>query len=230
VIQRDDDAKTILTKAVAAHGGADKLSRWSKGYVKYKAAVGFAPAELGEPVLEDTFDLPGHFKRVIHVKKGTEEVTITYVHNNGKGWIKRGNAEAEPDENRVTERAEHIFAGLCDLSKLCGKDTKLTRLPDAKVGDRDAAVINAKTPEGIDTDFFVDKQSALVIRTRKQQAVPGSQVPVTMVVVLDGHKTFQNGVYPTKIKGLGNDKPLVEATILELKFLDKVDEAEFKKP
>jgi hypothetical protein len=33
-----------------------------------------------------------------------------------------------------------------------------------------------------------------------------------------------------KVRGLRDDKPVVEITILELKFLDKVDEAEFRKP
>jgi hypothetical protein len=229
-VQSEDDGKTILTKAIHAHGEVDKLARWSKGYVRYKASVGFLPPGFVDAVLEDTFDLPGHFKRVIRGKIATEEVTIVTVHNDGKGWVKKGDAEAQPNENRFTERSAHPFADLCDFSKACGADAKLTRLPDEKLGDHDAAVVNAKTPAGIDVDLFIDKQSALVIGTRKRQAVAGSEVPVTMIVVLEGQKTFQGGVYPTTIRGSQGEKLLVEATIIDLKFLNKVEATEFKKP
>jgi hypothetical protein len=128
-ITSDDDAKTIVTKAIHAHGGADKLSRWSKGYVKYQASGGFAPPGFGEAVLEDTFDLPGHFKRVIRAKMGMEEITIITVHNDGKGWVIREGKcavivlqplrlsdSAEPVES--LQRTETAIPVLCDMKVL----------------------------------------------------------------------------------------------------------------
>src|SRR5436309_1334727 len=62
VLREDDDAKTILDKALKAHGGENAFSRWSCGTVKYKTKGSIVPDQLGEVVVEDTFQLPGHFK------------------------------------------------------------------------------------------------------------------------------------------------------------------------
>src|ERR1700730_13028973 len=60
-----DDAKTVIDKAVKAHGGENSFSCWRCGYVKYKALGGVVPAEVGDVTVEDTFQLPGNFKREI---------------------------------------------------------------------------------------------------------------------------------------------------------------------
>src|SRR5215471_12409499 len=64
VLTADDDAKAVIGKAVKAHGGEKTFSRWNCGYLKYTTKGGILPTQLGEVTMEDTFQLPGHFKRV----------------------------------------------------------------------------------------------------------------------------------------------------------------------
>src|SRR5262245_23632070 len=110
VLKVDDDAKTIIDKVVKANGGKEKFSRWNCGYLKYKTKGGVVPAQFGEVTIEDTFQLPGHFKRVTRMETNGKELLMVFVINNGKGWTKKGDAPAEPVENNFTERAEHPFA------------------------------------------------------------------------------------------------------------------------
>src|SRR5439155_21287675 len=118
VLKTEDDAKTIISKAARAHGGEKAFSRWSCGSLKYKTKGGVVPAQLGEVTVEDTFQLPGHFKRVTRMNAGGKEMLLVFVINHGKGWIKRGDAPAEPINNNFTDKAEHPFAGFCNLAPL----------------------------------------------------------------------------------------------------------------
>src|SRR5262245_60481107 len=98
VLRNDDDAKAIISKAVKAHGGDRASSRWKCGYLKYKTKGGVVPAQLGEVIVEDTFQFPGHFKRVTHIDARGRELLIIYVINHGKGWTKKGVGPSEPME------------------------------------------------------------------------------------------------------------------------------------
>ena len=149
------------------------------------------------PIIEDTFDLPGHFKRVIHGKRGAETMLIVNVFNSGVGWVKYGTDEATPSKSPCTDRAEHIFAALCNFTTASSVENELKRMPDEMFDDRDAAVIKGKTPEGYDTNMYFDKQTGLSIGTREQEPVPGMATPVIKTVFLRNHKTIQGGVYPT---------------------------------
>src|SRR5262245_35455487 len=63
VLHDDDEARTVIDKALHAHGGEKSFARWKCGYVKYRTKGGIVPSQFGEVTLEDTFQLPGHFKR-----------------------------------------------------------------------------------------------------------------------------------------------------------------------
>src|SRR5262245_34496931 len=86
------DAKDILNKAVAAHGGERAASCWKCGYLKYKAKAGLVPGQMHEATLEDTFQLPGHFKRITRTREGERESVMVFVANDGKLWTKIGDA------------------------------------------------------------------------------------------------------------------------------------------
>src|SRR5262249_39105412 len=61
-VRADDDAKTILEKAIKAHGGVDKLTKFKAGRMKAKGKV-FSPAEI-EFTQESWFLLPDKVKEV----------------------------------------------------------------------------------------------------------------------------------------------------------------------
>src|SRR5262249_38020984 len=128
VLLTDDDAKTIIGKAVKAHGGEKAFSCWKCGYVKYKTTGGVIPAQIGEATVEDTFQLPGHFKRVVRSDMDGGEAALIFVVNHGKGWKKIGDRPVEPIDNDFTNQAEHTFAGFSNLKPLTEADVRLTKL------------------------------------------------------------------------------------------------------
>jgi hypothetical protein len=73
VLKSTDDAKTIFDKAFKAHGGRPASARWRCGRIKYETAGGIVPTEWGTVTVEDTFQLPGHFKRIAWKQGGAHQ-------------------------------------------------------------------------------------------------------------------------------------------------------------
>src|SRR5260370_41841870 len=86
LIEPGDDGKTIVARAIKAFGGVEMFKRWHTGSVKYLARGQFISAQVGETTAEDTFQLPGHFKRDSYPSATVPALAVTLVINDSKGW------------------------------------------------------------------------------------------------------------------------------------------------
>jgi hypothetical protein len=230
VLKTEDDAKTIVSKAVKAHGGEKAFSRWSCGYLKYKTKGGVVPAQLREVTLEDTFQLPGHFKRVTRADVSGNELRMIFVINKGKGWTKKGDAPAEPIDNKFTERTEHPFGDFCNLARLTEPGVRLTKLSPEKVNGNDVLGIHAQSNWLGEVDFYFASQTGLLLKSRKWLPGADQHKPNLMESFLDDYKDVQGIQVPMRIKGSQDGKTILEVTLFEARFADKFEEATFAKP
>jgi hypothetical protein len=230
VFKTDDDAKTIINTALKSHGGEQVFTRWNCGYLKYKTAGGVVPAQLGEVTVEDTFQLPGHFKRVTRMDGTGKELLTVFVVNHGKGWTKIGDTSAEPSDNNFTEKAEHPFAGFCNLTPLTDPKIRLTKLGMEKVNGTDAMGIRVQSEIIGDVEFYFGAQTGLLLKSRKTLPGGNPAMPNVFDSYLDDYKDVQGAKVPMRIKGVQNGKTVLDVTIIEARFADKFDEGTFAKP
>jgi hypothetical protein len=230
VLKADDNAKTVIGKAVKAHGGKKAFSRWNCGYLKYKTKGGFVPAQFGEVTLEDTFQLPGHFKRITRMDAGGKELVMFFVINQGKGWTKQGDGPAKPIDNDFTKKAEHPFAGFCNLAPLTEADVRLTKLGEVKIGDRPAIGVRVQSDKLGEVDFYFSSQTGLLLKSRKSLPGADADKPAIMESFLDDYKDVQGGKVPMRIKGARDGKAILDMTLIEVKFADKFEDSTFAKP
>jgi hypothetical protein len=230
VLKADDNARTIVNKAVQAHGGEKSFTRWSCGYLKYKTKGGVVPTQLGEVTVEDTFQLPGHFKRVTRMDAGGKELLMVFVVNHGKGWTKRGDAPAEPIDNNFTEKTEHPFAGFCNLSLLTDAGIRLTKLGVEKINGMEAMGIRAQSEKLGEVDFYFGSQSGLLLRSKKMLPGADPAKPSVMEASLDDYKDVQGTKVPMRIKGAQDGKAILDVTLIDARFADKFEESTFAKP
>lgn len=230
VLKADDDARTIVIKAVKAHGGEKSFTRWSCGYLKYKTKGGVVPAQFGEVTVEDTFQLPGHFKRVTRMDDSGKELLMVFVVNHGKGWTKKGDAPVEQSENNFTEKTEHPFAGFCSMAPLADAEVRLTLLGTEKVNGKNAIGIRAQSEKLDEVDFYFGSQSGLLLRSRKLLQGDEAAKPSVMEVSLDDYMDVQGTMVPMRIKGSREGKSILDVTLIDARFADKFDESSFTKP
>jgi hypothetical protein len=229
-LKAGDDARTILAKAVKAHGGEKALSCWNCGYLKYTTRGGVVPAPLGEVTVEDTFQLPGHFKRVTRMDAGGTRRRTVYVINHGKGWIKKDNAPVQPIGNNITERTEHEFAGFCNPAPLMEAGVRLTRLGAEKVSGKEAVGIRARSDRLGEVDFYFGAQTGLLVKSRKELPAAGTDRPSVMEAFLDDYQSVQGIQVPMRITGTQDGRTNLDVTLIEARFADRFDESTFARP
>jgi hypothetical protein len=229
-INASDDPHVIVSKALDAVGGVAKLNRWNVGKVTYKLSMPNSPIEGAETTNEDTFQLPGHFKRVTHGEKNGEKGAYIWVLNNGSGWEKRDSSAPTEIVNPATERTRHLFAENISFAALVDSRVKLTVLGDAKVGDRAVVVVKAEPEGAAPVDCYFEKTTAFVLKFVKVGPDPRTKKDATLTTYLDDYKMIQGGMVPMRIRGFAGDQPLTDVLITDLQFYDKLDASEFAKP
>jgi hypothetical protein len=230
VLQKDDDAKTIIAKVVKAYGGKKAFSRWNCGYLKYKIKMANAPAQLNEAVQEDTFQLPGHFKRISRVTAQGKELIMVFVINNGKGWKKTGDEPAEAIDNDFTKRTEHPFAGFCNLAPLTEAEVRLTKLSNTKIDGREVAGVRAESEKLGKVDFYFSLETGLLLKSSKSLPNTGPDKLTVMESYLDSYKAVQGGKVPMRIKGMQDGRDFLDVSLIDVKFADKFEDRFFAKP
>jgi hypothetical protein len=225
ILKIEDDAGTVVNMAIKAHGGEKAFSRWSCGYLKYKTKGGVVPAQAGEVILEDTFQLPGYFKRVTHTNTGGKESLMVFVVDHGKGWSKRDDAPAEPIDNDFTERTEHPFANFYNLVRLTDAGIRLTKL-----GAEEAIGIHVQSDKLGEVDFYFDSQTALLLKTKKTLPNPDGERPSIMEVYPDHFKDIQGMQVPMQINGSQNGTAVLDIALIEARFADKFEASTFARP
>lgn len=230
LLKTEDSAGTIVKKAVSAHGGEKAFSQWSCGYLKYRTRGGAFPAQAGEVTLEDTFQLPGHFKRVMRMDAGGEEVVTVFVINHGNGWTKQGDRPAEPKENNFTEQTQHPFAGYSNLSPCLDEDVRLTKVGGEKVNGRETITIRTESEKLGTVDFNFDSATGLLRKLRKTVRQERSDELSVIESFFDQHKEVNGTQIPMRIKTERDGKTILDVTVVEAKFTDRFEESAFAKP
>jgi len=229
-LRLDGDAKSTVIKAIAAHGGVKAFSRWNCGFLKYKPKATIIPGALGDVTLEDTFQLPGHFKRLTRMISGEQELVQVFVINHGKGWAKRGNAEAQPlDNNASTEAPAHLFLNFFNLPPLLEEQVSLTKLGAELLNGRDVLIVRAQSASLPELDCYFDQQSGLLVKTKKLLKAANLEPPTFAEALLEDYRIIQGGMVPFRIKG-NDGRANLDVGLIEARFAESFDEKTFAKP
>ena len=109
------------------------------------------------------------------------------------------------------------------------KSYVLQPLGEVKVEDQPALGVKATVKGHRDVRLFFSKANGLLIKT---EHVTGDDAGKTVVQeeFYSDFKDDQGYQRPMKITAYRNGKKVMEADVLDVKYLDKVDKAEFTKP
>jgi hypothetical protein len=230
VIQLSDDARTIITKAIKAHGGDKAISRWRCGEVRYRAGGAAIPLEGVETTMEETFQFPGHFKRVVRMSAGGQTTVQIFVNSDGKVWIKKGDGATEVRDNDFANRTEHLFANFVSFIRINESEAQFVKLDEAAIHNHVAVGVRAKFEQTPPIDLFFDKQTGLLVHSKQIAPKSGRDEPVQLEAYLDDYREVQGGMVPMRMWNLQDGKKLTDVTIIELKFRDQFEESTFAKP
>jgi hypothetical protein len=229
-LQATDAPRDIVERAVQALGGADKLARWSTGRVYYRPGLEQVAAQGADVVFDDLFQLPGHFKRIMRVRKGGMDSITVWVINNGKGWQRRGDAEATDFSSDLSNTAQHQIADLFNVAPLLEEGVKLSVVGDEKLDGQPAIVVRAESENLGQVEYAFDAESALPVRCCKRARHPATEQEADMVTYLKDYRNVDGGKVPFRLVGQADGKPMMDMQILEVRFARQYPPGEFSKP
>jgi len=231
-LKAEDSATEILRKVIDAYGGREKLKQWRCGHLHYRTKIIVDPTHDADAEMDEYFEYPGRFKRVARMTKNGETSEMTFVINKEIAWmhdVQRGVRPLPSSSLPAVDRKEHQFAVFDNFSYLEEKGITLENLGKKMVGDRPTVALRAKGEGRPETEMYFDLTTGLLLKTRVNDPVPTVFKGLVETTHSD-FKRFQGVVFPTKLQSVSNGKTVMEIDLLELTFLDKLEDSLFTPP
>jgi hypothetical protein len=227
----EDDAKSVVDKAIKAIGGEEKLAA-AKGMTwKTKGTLRFGDNESnytaqatvsGLDRVHDEFE--GDF--------GGNQFKAVLVIDGDKGWRKFGDMSMELSDDDLANEKRRFYLQLIStgtLSPLKTESFKVESAGEEKVGDAEADVVKVTAPDGKDFKLSFDKTSHLPVKmVATVRGFMGEEF--TQETLYSEFKDFDGIKKATKHVVLRDGTTFIEAQITEFKLLDKVEAETFAEP
>jgi hypothetical protein len=227
----EKEARALVDRAIAAHGGAEKLARYKAATMKIRgrlfntegATCDFTGLTAGGPHrlrVEVFIPGPGRGLRTVQVLNG------------GRGWVARNDAVRPLTKEELEEEREHLHAGVVShLVALRDKRFRVTPLGEVDVNGRDALGVRVRSEGHRDVNLYFNKMTALLLRSEclvKDLESGGRELMVE--TFYDDYRPV-DGVQVAHHFTIRRDGRLyVQSEALEVKVAEKLDDRFFARP
>ena len=224
-----DDCDAIIAKAVKAYGGVANLTKHAASKSKNKGTL-YIGVDL--PFTQDiSIQHPNKFREEMELEANGQKVAVITAFDGEKGWLSVNGKVQELNDKILAElkEAAHLLR-LGRLVFLKDKSCTLTPLGEAKVNDKPAVGIRVSTKGYRDVSLYFDKETGLFAKMERRVVDPMSGQELTEERVILEHKTNDGIPTPKRVAVFRDGKKFMDAEVLEIKHLDKLDDSIFTKP
>lgn len=218
------DARAIIDKAVKASGGEAARDKFKSQTFREKGT--FYGMGEGLPYTGIyTVQWPERFRMEI-------EGVFTMVIAGDKGWVKTDKGVEDMTAEQLAREKNNLHGGyVTTLIPLKDKSFTLATLPETKVDDKPALGVKVSQKDRPDVTLWFDKTTGLLVKSEQMvQPEDPEAKPVKQETTFGDYKEFAGYKIPTKVVAKREGKLFVEATISDMKPLEKVDDKLFMKP
>jgi hypothetical protein len=171
------------------------------------------------------------FKDVMELDVMGKKVVVTSVFNGKQGWIRAGDQDVKVTDDILTEfRDAAYFISMMQGMFLKDKTVKFSLIGEAKVKDKDTIGVTVSREGKKDISIYFDKKTHLMakVELRKRDPMSGQEFQEERFILeyrlVEGNKSAK------KVEVLRDGKAFLDAEVLEVQTLEKVDESEFAQP
>jgi hypothetical protein len=220
----------IINKAIEAHGGMERLARLRADWIKMEGKLTLADKEVPFEG-ETTVELPDKFKNVVVVNGPERRFQIVQILNGDKALVTIDGqpqklspaAGAEMREILQLDRAVRLVPLLRDPG------FELDYVGESKVNDKPVLGVRVRARGRKELRLYFDKESYLLVKT-EHTLEDGNGKEIRQEGYYSDFKDLGGYKKPHRMVAYRNGMKVMEAKLLEVKFLDKVDPSEFKVP
>jgi hypothetical protein len=232
-IRAQETPRTTIERAIAAHGGADRLGQLRAEKVSLQGKI-FVPGR--DTLLPFTADamlqLPGRFKHVARLSEAPDKShTIVQIVDGDKVLVTVDGLPQQLPSSTLAELRTTLElqreARLVPL--LADRDYELAALKPEKVNNRTALGVKVSSKDRRDVRLYFDNETGLLVKTEHARD-DGSGKEILQEEFYGDFKDFGGFRRWTRIVAFREGKKLMEAELLDVKYVDKIDDSEFTKP
>jgi hypothetical protein len=224
-------ARAVVERAIKAHGGLERLSRVRADRVRLKGTLLLGTTKASF-VSEVTVQLPAQFRMDMQLTTGDgKKHTLVQIQNGDKVLITLDGqpqkvepaAQAEMRAKMELDRAVRLVPLLTDRA------LTLTPLGESRGGDRTVVGVKVTAKGRAELRLYFDKDTALLVKT-EHLLTDGAGREVREEGFFSDFRDLGGYKRPVKVAAYREGKKVMEAELLDVQYLDKVDDAVFSKP
>jgi hypothetical protein len=226
----DEDARSIVDRAVKAHGGVDVLTKLKAEKVRVKGTLFYEGVSM--PYTAETVTvLPDQFRTEMKCAVLGEENTQVVVLNGDKAWT-TANGQNQPLTETVRaemEETRHADQVTMLAPLLDDKRFQLSSLGEKKVNDRAVLGVKVSAKGHRDIELFFEKETGLLVKI-KRMALNPTMVAAVQEEYWTAFKETAGVKRPMKFRVYQDGKLFTEGELTEVSYPNQVDKALFEKP
>ncbi len=228
---QDDEARAIIDKATAAHGGAKALAKHSASQAK--AAGSLDIMGMSAKFSGDFYhQLPDKLKFVMDLSVNNMNIAVTQVFDGKKAWVHVMGKTMELEDAKLIQEFKEAMHGerILLLYPLADKKFKLSPLGEVKVNDQDAVGVRVSHDGFRDASLYFDKKTHLVLKMERRAIHPNTMQELDEAKLFSDYKDVQGVKTPMKMTVHHDGQKYLELEMSEVRLLERLDDEIFAKP
>jgi hypothetical protein len=119
---------------------------------------------------------------------------------------------------------------LSNFKGLKGKNIQVSLVGEGQVNGKPAVGLRISKEGKKDITLYFEKESGLMVKTERRARDFQSGQEVTEERIIQAYQDVAGQKFPKKVLVNRDGKKLLEAEVIESRFLEKLDDSEFAKP
>jgi hypothetical protein len=230
------EARAIIDKAIKAHGGADKLSKFKAVSAKWIGKHKVENMFYWDAVRVVTYEMPDKIRfdfEVENPKGGT--FAFSRVVFGKKGWQGSVRGTRDLKEAEVAQMVDELYAHwLASVAPLKDKGFEFSLVGNVILDGKNAVGVRVSCKGRPDVNLFFDKKSGLAIKSERRAKDPGTNEEYIAESLYRDHKEFLGVMWPTKRIDQRDGMDLEENSgrfeLSEFQAHDKLEESALARP
>jgi hypothetical protein len=227
-VRAQDEVLPILEKAIKAHGGVAKLEQQNAVHTKAKGTIDLLG---GIEFTQEVKVYAGKLKDMMQMTVMGQNVNVQTVYDGKQAWVVANGQTIDLGDKLLEEfKSIGYQTRVAKLVPLKDKEFQLSPLGESQVEAKPAVGIKVQSKGHKDINLYFDKASGLLVKLERHAIDATSMQEVMEERIMLEYQEQDGYKVPKKLLINRDGKKFIEAEILEMKILDKIDENEFAKP
>jgi hypothetical protein len=209
-----------------------KVARLRAMRIKVEGTTDFVAGQPNLPfMIEDTWQMPDHYKTSSTLQVAGQKHVQTEAINGKTGWIQVDGKSQDLPPEALAEMKEQKYAEDLDrLSFLDDRATILSTLEDIKIDGRSAAGILVKSKGHREVKLYFDTASGLLMKREHRLLDSSAGKDALQEVYFKDYQDKDGLKHYRKLVLYRDGRKVVDASVTEIEFLERVDRRLFAKP